>query len=107
MTDARSVVPRFDRRRALATLALVYLGFSRVTADRGFPMVCPFRRLTEARCPLCGLSTGIGRALQADVRGAIRAHPLSLPALAGALSIIRLGVGTGHDGQSRVAPRRA
>lgn len=73
------------RRRAavLATLSVAYVGYAVLTADRRLPTMCPFRIVTGHCCPLCGLSTAIGRALRGDLSGALRAQPLAFPVLIG------------------------
>ena len=79
-------------------LAALYLVFAVVTARRRLPVACPWRRLTGRRCPACGLTTAVAAAVDGDLRGATRAHPLGVPVallvatLAGAGT---LGVGTG------------
>jgi hypothetical protein len=68
---------------SLGLVWAAYAAFAYVAADRGWPVVCPFRLLTGIRCPLCGLTTGTGRLLRGDFRGAFAAHwlaPVGLPA---------------------------
>ena len=71
------------QRTALGVLALGAL----LPPDRleTAPVLCPVRRLTGRRCPGCGLTRSVARALHGDLRGAARHHPLGLP-LTGLLS---------------------
>lgn len=39
-------------------------------------VLCPFRRVTGWRCPLCGLSRSTAALLRGDLRMATRQHPL-------------------------------
>jgi len=73
--------PRLDRALCLWGLWVAYLAFAVATVDRGWPIACPFRRLTGFRCPLCGLTTAVGRLLRGNAQGSLRAHPAGVIAL--------------------------
>lgn len=74
-------------------LGLAYAEFARYGARHWLPVLCPFRRLTGVRCPLCGFTTATARLLEGDVRAATRAHPLALPALVAAMGWYLAAVG--------------
>lgn len=77
----------------LLGLGVAYAGFARFSARRRVPVLCPFRRLTGVRCPLCGFTTATARVLDGDLREATRAHPLALPALVAAVGWYLAAVG--------------
>lgn len=82
-------------------VAALYLAFAVLTAGRGLPVMCPWRRLTGRRCPACGLTTAVAAAVAGDLHGATRAHPLGVPA---ALVVATLaGAGTLGTGTRRPA----
>lgn len=62
-------------------LGLVYVGYAWLTHGRDLPVMCPYRRLTGLRCPLCGATTALGHLLHGEPRAAFRAHPLAPPAM--------------------------
>ena len=66
-------------------LGVCYYAFARYSAAHQVPVLCPFRRLTGLRCPLCGFTTSTAHLLEGDLRGALRAHPLGPVILLGAL----------------------
>jgi Protein of unknown function (DUF2752) len=68
--------PAAVRLALFAALALVYGVFAWFTYRRRMPVLCPFRRLTSLRCPLCGFTTSTGHLLHGDLGSALRAHPL-------------------------------
>lgn len=61
----------------LGGLAVAYGLFARFAPLHRVPVVCPFRRLTGVRCPLCGLTTSTALALRGDLLGALRVHPFA------------------------------
>ncbi|WIG59214.1 MAG: hypothetical protein OJF49_001961 [Ktedonobacterales bacterium] len=68
-------------------LSVLYGAFAlyahgRSQQGRSLPVLCPFRRLTGHRCPLCGFTTATGHLLHGDPRAAFRAHPFAPAALA-------------------------
>jgi len=70
------------RSRAFALLAAAYLAYASVLPSLPAVSVCLFRRLTGRRCPLCGLTHGLNRALRGELAAARAAHPLAVPAVA-------------------------
>jgi hypothetical protein len=66
-------------------LGIAYAAFALFSYQRDLPIMCPFRRLTGLRCPLCGLTTATGYLLHGDPRKALRAHALAPFALAAAV----------------------
>lgn len=66
-------------------LGVSYYAFARYSVAHPLPVLCPFRRLTGLRCPLCGFTTSTAHLLEGDLRGALRAHPLGPVVLLGAL----------------------
>jgi Protein of unknown function (DUF2752) len=74
---------RSSRAPLIGALLLVYLVIAVISVRQEWPVLCPFRRITGRRCPLCGLSTALSSAAAGDRAGARRAHPLG--ALAGLL----------------------
>jgi hypothetical protein len=85
-------------------LGMTYAGFARYSAGHQVPVLCPFRRLTGLRCPLCGFTTATGHLLQGDLRSAVRAHPLALPTMAGV--VLWYGTVVGTFARRRMWPRR-
>jgi Protein of unknown function (DUF2752) len=53
-------------------LAYILLSPALARSDR---VICPFRRLTGHRCPLCGLTHSLAALLRGDLRGSLSAHP--------------------------------
>lgn len=76
---------QFLRWMLFSGLGVTYYAFARYSAAHHVPVLCPFRRLTGMRCPLCGFTTSTALLLQGDLRAALRAHPLGPLALVGAL----------------------
>jgi hypothetical protein len=70
------------RARAFAVLAAAYLAYASLLPWLPGVSVCLFRRLTGRRCPLCGLTRGLNRALRGDLSAARAANPLAVPAAA-------------------------
>ena len=68
-----------------SALGASYYAFARYSATHPVPVLCPFRRMTGLRCPLCGFTTSTAHLLDGDLRGALRAHPLGPLILLGAL----------------------
>lgn len=66
-------------------LGLAYASYAWLTHGHDLPVVCPYRRLTGLRCPLCGATTALGHLLHGEPRAAFRAHPLAPPAMLAAL----------------------
>ena len=77
-------LPSADRPRLrvalLGGLGIAYAGYAWLARGRDLPVMCPYRRLTGHRCPLCGATTALGHLLHGEPRAALRAHPLALPA---------------------------
>jgi hypothetical protein len=99
MTGTQHVLSR-EASPPLLALSVAYAAFAYVSADRGWPALCPFRIVTGHRCPLCGLTTGTGRLLRRDLKGAFAAHwlaPVALPATGIWLAYASLG--SGRDGR--------
>lgn len=63
----------------------MYALFAHYSASHNLPVLCPFRRLTGLRCPLCGFTTATASMLRGDLRSATRAHWLAPILLSGAL----------------------
>jgi hypothetical protein len=68
-----------ERIRLLVFLALgcLYALHAIFAHNRSLPVLCPFRRLTGLRCPLCGCTTALGNLMHGQIREAFRAHPLA------------------------------
>jgi hypothetical protein len=66
---------RAETDATVAGFLVAYLLLSPVLArqDRA---ICPFRRLTGHRCPLCGLTHSLASLMRGDLRGSLKAHPL-------------------------------
>jgi len=64
-------------------LFVAYALFAAITPVNRGPVLCPFRRLTGHRCPLCGMT----RATHALSRGrfseSVRHHPVAIPMWSG------------------------
>jgi hypothetical protein len=65
----------WPRAVLLGVLTAAYALFAAFDASNKLPAVCPFRRLTGLRCPLCGLTTSLGHALHGRARTAIEIYP--------------------------------
>lgn len=65
-----------ERLGAISVLGILYLAFVVFARDHPTPVICPFRRLTGVRCPLCGFTTSVGELMRGNLRAATRAHPL-------------------------------
>ena len=76
--------PPSDRPRLrlalLGGLGIAYAGYAWAAHGCDLPVMCPYRRLTGHRCPLCGATTALGHLLHGAPRAAFRAHPLAPPA---------------------------
>jgi hypothetical protein len=70
---------RLCRSRRVALIGALLLGYLFVavlSVRREWPVLCPFRRITGMRCPLCGVSTTIACLAGGDPVGARNAHPM-------------------------------
>ena len=76
------------RWRLIAVLWVGYIGAATFLLTRNSPIVCPFRRLTGIRCPLCGLTTSVGLALRGRLMAAHREHVFGLPVLLGGAVVL-------------------
>ena len=63
----------------------MYILFARYSSRHRLPVLCPFRRITGLKCPLCGFTTATASLLRGDVRSAVRAHSLAPVIIAGVL----------------------
>lgn len=85
LAPRRLPLPPADRPRLrlalLGGLGLAYAGYAWLAHGRDLPVLCPYRRLTGRRCPLCGGTTALGHLLHGEPRAAFRAHPLTPPAV--------------------------
>ena len=68
---------------------LCWYGAFALLAPRLPALVCPLRRLTGRRCPVCGLTTAVSAALHGRVRQAATLHRLG-PATAAAVLVAGL-----------------
>ena len=66
-------------------LGMSYILFARVSSRHALPVLCPFRRMTGMRCPLCGFTTATASLLHGDLRAAVRAHPFAPAIIVGVL----------------------
>jgi hypothetical protein len=67
-------------RRRLAlfrALAVAYAMFATLAPLTRLPSLCPFRRVTGVRCPLCGLTRATRALTRGDIRDAVALHPLA------------------------------
>jgi hypothetical protein len=78
--------------RGPGIVGICYLVFCWFAFGRDLPVVCPYRFMTGWRCPLCGLSTGIGHALHGRPARATRIHVMSVPAILAAILLIGASV---------------
>lgn len=60
-----------------------------VSVRRGWPVFCPFRRITGRRCPLCGVSTTLVALIDGDLVTAKRANYVVAFAAPRVLRILR------------------
>lgn len=68
--------PTVVRLTLFSVLGVLFALYALFARSHRTPVLCPFRRLTGVRCPLCGLTTSTGHLLHGNVRSAFRAHPL-------------------------------
>ena len=64
-----------SRAGAFWALSGLYLAFAASRPERDRPVICPFRRITGHRCPLCGLTRGIGLSLRGKFTRSGKQHP--------------------------------
>jgi Protein of unknown function (DUF2752) len=94
------------RARGFRLLSAAYLAFAVRRREASGPVLCPYRRVTGHRCPLCGLTRGIGLALRGKFARSAQQHPaapIMVPLLLSSVAIgpsetakfIRLGRRTG------------
>jgi len=76
------------RWRLLTVLWVGYVTAATFLLTRNSPILCPFRRLTGIRCPLCGLTTSVGLALRGRLKAAHREHVFGLPVLLGGAVVL-------------------
>jgi Protein of unknown function (DUF2752) len=84
------VVDVESRARSLRLLSAAYLVFAVIRAESKGPVLCPFRRITGRRCPLCGLTRGIGLTLRGQPVRSVKQHPaapIAVPLLLSTLLI--------------------
>jgi hypothetical protein len=62
----------------LRTLAGAYALFAATAPLSRLPSLCPFRRVTGKRCPLCGLTRATHALSCGDVGEALALNPLAL-----------------------------
>lgn len=78
-------------------LGMAYLVFANFSYQRELPVLCPFRRMTGIRCPLCGFTTATSHLLHGDLRKSLRAHPLAPITLVAAIAwYVRSAVASAH-----------
>lgn len=76
------------RRAALGSLLIAYIALSPCLAQAHVPVVCPFRRLTDHRCPLCGMTRSLSALVHGDVRASISNHPFGGLVVVGAVWLL-------------------
>jgi hypothetical protein len=84
--------PSGSRSSALTALAALYALYATLAPVERGPTVCPFRIVTQRRCPLCGLTRATRALSRGHLRQAHALHPLVLPlwaAFAGRLYAMR------------------
>lgn len=57
--------------------AIGVAAFALFSDDEGV-VLCPFRRLTDGYCPLCGATRAVGRLIQGDIDAAWDRHPAAV-----------------------------
>lgn len=67
----------FRRLMLLRSLAGAYALFAATVPLSRLPTLCPFRRLTGKRCPLCGLTRATHALSRGDVGEALALNPLA------------------------------
>lgn len=66
------------RRLALwRALAVAYALFAAIAPLERLPSLCPFRRVTGLRCPLCGLSRATRALTRGEIGNAWVLHPFA------------------------------
>lgn len=78
---------RDHRRRAVGEVLLAYLLASPLLA-RGTVVLCPFRRMTGHRCPLCGMTRSLAALLHGDLRSSAASHPLGWAVAVGTVACL-------------------
>lgn len=58
-------------------LACAYALFAAVAPVTQLPSLCPFRRVTGFRCPLCGLTRATRALTRGDIGNAMALHPVA------------------------------
>src|SRR5215203_7251255 len=74
-----------DRRAVAAILVAAAVALPR-GAVRGWPVICPFRRVTGLPCPACGLTRSWQAAAEFRVGDSLGFHPLGAATLVGAVA---------------------
>jgi Protein of unknown function (DUF2752) len=67
----------FRRMVLLRSLAAAYALFAATAPLSRLPSLCPFRRVTGKRCPLCGLTRATNALARGDVGEALALSPLA------------------------------
>lgn len=65
------------RLALLRVLAGAYVLFAAIAPLRRLPTLCPFRRMTGFRCPLCGLTRATRALTRGDIGNAVALHPFA------------------------------
>ncbi len=65
------------RLALLRVLAGAYVLFAALAPLTRLPSLCPFRRMTGFRCPLCGLTRATRALTRGDIGNAMALHPLA------------------------------
>ena len=74
-----------DRRAVAAILVAAAVALPR-GAVRGWPVICPFRRVTALPCPACGLTRSWQAAAHFRLGDSLGFHPLGAATLVGAVA---------------------
>ena len=74
-TEVRLMHRRRSQRKAgfWGLVLIGYGAFAYISVKREWPVMCPFRRITRLRCPLCGVSTTLACLVDGDMQGALHA----------------------------------
>jgi hypothetical protein len=72
----------FDGHLVVRRLLAIYVMLAPLLARRRI-VLCPFRRLTGHRCPLCGLTRSLAALSEGEVRMSVAHHPLGVAVAAG------------------------